>query len=117
MSGDLNLEDDIIDLKTMRRNLSQIVDEVRSDHTHKVIIKNNKPAAILVNVADYQALQNRLLAMELEMGLREMIEEDSRGELVDLDDLAAEFGIDLSKAPTQPKNYEEVELERSNRAF
>lgn len=108
MLEDFNLEEDIIDLKTARKNLSQIVDEVANDHAHKVIIKNNKAAAVLVNVADYQALQDQLLAMELQMAYQEAKEAGEKGELKDWDDLVAELGIELSELPEEPKYSAEL---------
>jgi prevent-host-death family protein len=117
MSENLDLERDLIDLKTMRKNLNQIVEEVSKEHTQKVIIKNNKPAAILVNVSDYQDLQNRLLAIELQMGLQETIEADKRGELYDWDETVAELGIELSEEePEKPEGYEQMIPERYRNA-
>ncbi len=102
----LNPERDIISLQTMKKNLAQIVDEVANANSHKIIIKNNKATAILLSVSDYQAMQDRLQAMELEISLREMREEDARGELVDWDDLVAELGIELSEIPDEPEGYD-----------
>jgi PHD/YefM family antitoxin component YafN of YafNO toxin-antitoxin module len=109
----MDLEKDLIDVKTMRKNLNQIVDEVSRDHAQKVIIKNDRSAALLVNVSDYQALQDRLLALELQMGLQETIEADKRGELFDWDETVAELGIELSdEEPEKPEGYEQMIPER-----
>lgn len=109
MSENLDLERDLIDFKTMRKNLNQIVEEVSEEHTQKVIIKNNKPAAILVNVSDYQDLRNRLLAIELQLALQETIEQDQNGDTVELEELARELGIELSdEEPKKPEGYEQM---------
>ncbi len=109
MHEDLNLERDLIDLKTMRKNLTQIVDEVSNEHAYKVIIKNNKPAAVLVNVSDYQTLQDRVLALELQIALQETIEADKRGELFDWDETIAELGIELSdEGYEKPEGYDHM---------
>jgi prevent-host-death family protein len=108
----LNLIEDILDLDTTRANLDQIVDEVADDHAQKVIIRNNKPAALLVNIADFQAMQEHILAMEFEMGIREMKEEQKRDELFDWDETLEELGIDLKGKREKPEGYDLVIPER-----
>jgi PHD/YefM family antitoxin component YafN of YafNO toxin-antitoxin module len=58
-----------------------------------VIIRKGKPSVVVMRVEDFQAVQDRLLAMELQEAYRQAKEEEARGELIDLDDLAAEFGF------------------------
>jgi prevent-host-death family protein len=101
----LNLVEDILDLDTARENLDQIVGEVADDHTPKVIIRNNKPAALLINIADFQAMQDHIFAMEFEMGIREMKEERERGELYSWTKQVEELGIEL-KVPEKPEGYD-----------
>lgn len=110
LNADFNLRDDIIGLTTMRKNLAQIVDEVETDHSQKVIIRNGKPSVMLVSVDDFQDMQDQLLALELQLGLRQALEEEKRGELIELDDLAAEFGIDMSQFDysEKPEGYDQM---------
>jgi prevent-host-death family protein len=56
-----------LDLDSAKEKFLELVDEVSRYHTQKVIIKNNKPAALLVNVADYQAILDRLAELEEEL--------------------------------------------------
>lgn len=110
LNPDFNVQDDIIGITDMRKNLTQIVDEVSTEHSQKVIIRNGRPAVMLVNIADYQALYDRVLAAELEAGLRLALEEEKRGELIDLDSMAAEFGINPSEfeIAAEPEGYDQM---------
>jgi prevent-host-death family protein len=107
MADNINLSQDILDLNTAKQNLEQLVEEVNREHAHKVIIQDNKPAAVLVNVEDYQELQEQLLAMELQMALYETKEAEKKGELVDWDEQAAELGIELKSTP-KPEGYDQM---------
>lgn len=46
--------------------------------------------------------QNQPLAAELEAGLQEALEEEKRGELIDLDDMIKELGFSLSEFNPDP---------------
>ncbi len=119
-----NLKEDILNITEMRKNLPQILDEVAEEHTYKVVLRHGKPAVVMLNIDEFQEMQDRLLAMELEMGLREALEEHKRGELVSVDELidemAVEYGVDLSKLPPKPKGYDEMipkpKIKRAKRA-
>lgn len=108
--SEINLKEDIINLSDMRKNLKQFVDEVETEHNQKVIIRNGKPTAMLLSVDEYQEMQDRITALELQLGLRQMLEEHKRGELGELDDLAAEFGIDMSQFDysQKPEGYDQM---------
>src|SRR5438105_9170166 len=109
MNEDNNNPEDVLDFKTAKRNLAQIIDEIGSEHGHKVIIKNKQTSVVVVNMADYQALQDRLLAMELEKALLETLEAGKRGELYDWDELMTELGIDLSnQVYEKPEGYDQM---------
>jgi prevent-host-death family protein len=93
---------DIVSLGDIRKNMRQIVEEVRTGGNPKVIIVGNKPGAVLVNIEDYQ----RLLSNDLRTMAQLMHEEEARGELEDITDLldgmASLAGLDLNKTPNSP---------------
>jgi prevent-host-death family protein len=106
----LNLEKDIIGLTDFRSNLTEIIEEIVTEHTEKVIIRNGKPTVVVISVSDYQALQDRLLAAELEAGLQAALEEEKRGELIELDAMIRELGFsptEFNSSPI-PENYEQM---------
>jgi prevent-host-death family protein len=114
----MNFEKDIIGLTDFRSNLAEIVDEIMTEHTEKIIVRNGKPAVVVISVADYQAMQNRLLAAELEAGLQAALTEEKRGELLDLDDLITGLGFAPSefKPGPAPENYEKMIPQERRRA-
>ena len=100
----LNLEKDFIPMTKLRSSLGEVVEEIVTKHSHKVIIRNGEPAVVVMGVAEYQQMQDqnqllrdRLLAVELQDGLMLAKQEEKRGELIELDDLAASFGFDPSE--------------------
>lgn len=107
MAQPINFAQDILDVSEAKATLDQIVAEVERDHNHKVILYNSKPAVVLVNVNDYEELQERLFALEFQLGIREMKEADARGELRDWDEMLAGWGITLAPTP-KPKGYDEM---------
>jgi prevent-host-death family protein len=99
---------DIIGLTDMRRNLAEIIEDVETTGSQKVVIRKGRPSVVVISVAEFEDLQNRLLAMELEAGLRQAREEQQRGELLELDELAAKFGLGEADFPDvlqQPTGY------------
>jgi prevent-host-death family protein len=91
---------DMVGLTELRHNLSDVVDEIANGGPEKVVIKNNKAAVVIESAARYEEreerlalLEDRLIALELPEMYRQSVEEGKRGELIDLDDLAAEFGF------------------------
>lgn len=96
---------DILDINTLSENLNEIITEVLDNHADKIIIKDNKPAALLINVEDYQALYDRVLALELEIELLLTLEAEEKGELDDWDEVTAKLGLQQIRFDT-PEEYE-----------
>ncbi|MDV8058235.1 type II toxin-antitoxin system Phd/YefM family antitoxin [Rhodococcus sp. IEGM 1343] len=79
------------------QNCSRLVAEATGGRTF-LVMKNNKPAAAVVSPADFDRLQRidereqdlRLLSLAVVRSVTDS------GERHDLDDVAAEFGVDLS---------------------
>jgi|GEM_PF-2346084 len=109
LNTDFNVQEDIIGLTDLRKNLAQIVEDIEETNSQKVIIRKGKPSVVVMSVADFQETQDRLLAMELKEAYRLAREEEARGELVDLDELAAEFGFSEADFPDitqKPEGYD-----------
>lgn len=107
----LEAPQEVIDLETMRHNLDEIVDRVADDHTSVVIDRGDKSVAVLVNLADYQEMQERLLAAELQEAVKQAFEEDAHGEMIDLEDFAAELGVELTdndEDEEEPEGYRDM---------
>ena len=93
---DVNLEPDSLDVTEAQQNFTALIEDITTDHRQKVIVCKGKPAVVLINVSDYQALLDKMLVMELETGYHSMKEAEKRGELIELNDLAATFGFSKS---------------------
>lgn len=108
--SEINIKEDIINLSDMRKNLKRFVDEVGTEHNQKVIIRNGKTTAILMSIDEYQEIQDYILALELQLGLFQALEEQKRGELIELDELAARLGIDMNQFDfsQKPEGYEQM---------
>jgi prevent-host-death family protein len=96
-----------IDLAEAKANLDQILDEIADHNIEKVIIKDGEPTAVLISLMEYEPMQERLLAIELQQTLEEVKEEYKRGEYTKLEDLAQKFGVELTN-PQKPENYDEL---------
>lgn len=119
LNADFSLSQDIIGLTDMRRNLAQIIEDVETTGSQKVVIRKGRPAVVVISVREFEDLQNRLLAMELEEGLRQAREEQKRGELIELDALAAKFGFSEADFPDvmkKPEGYDQQVKHKQGRS-
>lgn len=102
---------DIIGLTDMRNHLAEIVEDVETTGSQKIIIRKGKPSVVVISVLEFEDMQNRILAMELERGYSQAREEEKRGELIELDELAAAFGFKESDFPDimeKPEGYDQM---------
>lgn len=109
LNVDFNVQEDIIGLTDLRKHLAEIVEDIETTGSQKVVIRKGKPSVVVMSVADFQAVQDRLLAMELQEAYRMAKEEEQRGELIDLENMAAEFGFSESDFPDvaqKPEGYD-----------
>lgn len=87
MKNKFQLGRNILDLTTAKNNLEEIVNEVLEEHNEKLLIVDNQPAVVLVNVEDYQNLQWQLEILELRLASYQAKEEYKRGETLTLQEL------------------------------
>ena len=83
-----------VPVRELRSNLSELLDDVADRRDHVLVTRNGKPAAVLVPVDEYDALEETAEILSdpdaiaaLETGLAEL----RRGETVTLDDVRAEL--------------------------
>ncbi len=83
-----------VPVRELRSNLSRLLDEVAERRDHVLVTRNGKPAAALVPIDEYDALEESAEILSdadaiaaLEAGLREV----ERGETVTLSDLRDEL--------------------------
>lgn len=117
----LNIQKDIIGLTKLRNSLADVVDEIVNEHSQKVIIRNGEPVVVMVGVTEYQeiqdqlqTLQEQLLTLELRKDLDEMLDLEAKGQLIEMEELAAEFGFSEKDFDTSqaPNNYEDLSTSR-----
>jgi antitoxin YefM len=83
-----------IPVHQLRSNLAELLSDVADRRDHVVVTRNGRPAAALVPIDEYQALEETAEILSdattldaLQAGLGEL----SRGETVELDDLRREL--------------------------
>jgi len=111
LNADFNVQEDIIGLTHLRKHLAQIAEDIEMTGSQKIVIRKGKPSLVVMRASDFQEVQDRLLAMELQEAYRQTKTEEASGELIDLDDLAAEFGFaeaDFPDVMEKPENYDKM---------
>ncbi len=83
-----------VPVRDFRSNLSQLLSDVADRRDHVIVTRNGRPAAALVPIDEYEALEETAEILSdadalaaLEAGLAELTE----GEVVSLDDLHREL--------------------------
>jgi antitoxin YefM len=84
----------IIPVRDFRSNLSQVLSDVADRRDHIVVTRNGRPAAALVPIDEYEALEETAEILSdsdalnaLQAGLGEL----ARGETIEFDDLRREL--------------------------
>ena len=79
-----------IPLADAKAHLSAVLDEVRDTHERVVITRNGRPEAVIMSVADLEALEETLDVLSMPGALDEIRaaeDEIARGEAIGADDL------------------------------
>jgi antitoxin YefM len=83
-----------VPVRDFRTNLAALLSDVVDRHEHVVVTRNGRPAAVLVSIDEYEALEetteilsDRDAMADIEAGLGEL----ARDEVVSLDDLRREL--------------------------
>jgi antitoxin YefM len=84
----------IVPVREFRTNLSELLSDVADRRDHVLVTRNGKPAAALVPIDEYEALEetaeilsDSVTLAQIEAGITEL----TRGESVTLDELRAEL--------------------------
>jgi antitoxin YefM len=79
-----------------RTRLTEILDEVEARHEHIVITRNGRPAAVVLSLEEYEALEETLEILqddEALQALRESAEDARAGRTFSLDEVRRELGL------------------------
>jgi prevent-host-death family protein len=84
----------IVPVREFRTNLSELLSDVADRRDHVLVTRNGKPAAALVPIDEYEALEetaeilsDSVTLAQIESGLKEL----ARGDSVTLEDLRREL--------------------------
>ena len=83
-----------VPVRELRSNLSSLLDDVSTRRDHVLVTRNGAPAAALIPVDEYEALEETaevLSDADALSALEEGLAEIERGETVSLADLKSEF--------------------------
>ncbi len=85
-----------VPVRELRNELSQVIDQVADLREHIIVTRRGRPAAVLVPVDEYEALEETaeiLSDPETLAAIDEARQEVERGETVSLDELRREFDV------------------------
>jgi antitoxin StbD len=92
MSALLNRADQAVSATAMVRSFGARLKDVTSGEvTHLVIFKDNEPAAVLIGVESYQAMQDELEDLRAELLAIERLSTLDTTDTVSLEDMLARF--------------------------
>jgi prevent-host-death family protein len=83
-----------IPVREFRSNLAEVLSDVADRRDHVVVTRNGRPAAALVPIDEYEALEETaeiLSDVETLSALEAGLDEFARGEIIELDDLRREL--------------------------
>jgi antitoxin YefM len=83
-----------IPVRDFRANLAHVLSDVADRRDHVVVTRNGRPAAALVPIDEYEALEETaeiLSDADTLSAIRQGLAEHARGETVELDDLRQEL--------------------------
>jgi antitoxin YefM len=89
-----------IPVREFRSNLAEVLSDVADRRDHVVLTRNGRPAAALVPVDEYQALEEtaEILSDSATLdAIQAGLDEIARGETVELEDLRAELQAKRAK--------------------
>jgi prevent-host-death family protein len=95
----INMDDLISVTEANRQGVSKLVSEASAGR-ELILIKNNKPAAVIVGIEKLERLQRLEEDIKL-LALAVVRAATDTGERVTLEDAAARFGIDLNELATE----------------
>ncbi len=92
MTALIERSDEAISITEMVRSAKDIINNLESgEHDHFVIMKNNSPAAVLMNIQFYEALLDELEDLRIESIARERIKDFDRSKAISHEDMLKLF--------------------------
>ncbi|WHH57474.1 type II toxin-antitoxin system Phd/YefM family antitoxin [Petroclostridium sp. X23] len=76
-----------------RGKASKIVQQVAKDHLPYIVVKNNKPEAVILSIEEYEKMMERMEDLELMKIAEERMRNYSADKAISQEDVLREFGI------------------------
>jgi len=83
-----------------RGKASKVIKNIESDNESYIIVKNNKPKAVIVSVDEYNRMVDSLEKMELLLLASKRIKTNKQSEYLAYEDVLAEFHITAEEIET-----------------
>jgi antitoxin StbD len=94
MTALIERSDDAISITDMIRSTKDIINKLTSGkQDHYVILRNNSPAAVLLNIQSYEALLDELEDLRVEVIARKRIQTFDRTNSISHEDMLKKFEI------------------------
>lgn len=76
---------------------------------YQAISNDESVSTITMDATQFKTIYDSLFALKVQISLLEMIEAEKRGEVLNIHEVAAQFGITLSHEPHEkPEDYEQM---------
>lgn len=94
MTALIERSDEAISITDMIRSTKDIIDKLTSGKQgHYVIMKNNSPAAVLLNIHSYEALLDELEDLRIETVARKRLQDFDKTKSVSHEDMVKKFEL------------------------
>jgi antitoxin StbD len=92
MAALLERSDDALSITDMVKSAKNIINNLTTgEHDHYVILKNNSPAAVLLNIQAYEALLDELEDLRIEAVARKRLQDFDKSSAISHEDMMKEF--------------------------
>ena len=92
MTALIERSDEAISITNMIRSTKNIIDTLASGkQDHYVILKNNSPAAVLINIQSYEALLDELEDLRIEIVARKRLQDFDKSTSISHEDMVKKF--------------------------
>lgn len=94
MTALIERSDEAISITDMIRSTKEIINQLTSGkQDHYVILKNNSPAAVLLNIQSYEALLDELEDLRVETVARKRLQNFDKTKSISHEDMLKKFDV------------------------
>jgi antitoxin StbD len=94
MTALIERSDEAISITDMIRSTKEIINQLTSgEQDHYVILKNNSPAAVLLNIHSYEALLDELEDLRVEIVARKRLHNFDKTKSISHEDMLKKFDV------------------------